>query len=261
MVLSSGVRYSMKTIETQKDSMTDYTLKAMGDVRPHLPPALRKQIPETPEQVHSMVEDAMSIFGRHAWAVGGTGMHLLMQFLFAALIAASVCTRERACTGAMPPLKEAWMQRIHEYRQCFGALMGAQVYVAVWNAFCTAVFVYVILPLTGVELVFREALVVFTLMVSLIPAVGNMVANAAMAFLCLPHGFSVMLMALIFLVIVHKAEYVINARLIGRKVEASVPEMLLAILIGERLFGLPGLILGPASYAYIKQFLIQQKLV
>ena len=57
------------------------------------------------------------------------------------------------------------------------------------------------------------------------------------------------------------SEYLINARLIGRQVEATVPEMLLAILIGERLFGLPGLVLGPVSYAYIKQFLMQQKLV
>ena len=139
--------------------------------------------------------------------------------------------------------------------------MGAQVYVAIWNALCTAIFVYAVLPLMGVDLVFREALVVFTLIISLIPAVGNMVANAAMAFLCLPHGVGIMFLALAFLIVVHKAEYLINARLIGRQVEATVPEMLLAILIGERLFGLPGLVLGPVSYAYIKQFLMQQKLV
>jgi len=31
--------------------------------------------------------------------------------------------------------------------------------------------------------------------------------------------------------------------------------MLLAILIGERLFGLPGLMLGPVTYAFLKMHL------
>ena len=261
VLLSSGVRYGVKTVQTQKDNVSEYVLRAMNDIRPHIPQPLRKQLPDTPEDVQTMMESAVGVFGKHALEVGGTGMHLLMQFLFATLIAASVCVRDGNSKYSPPPFREAWMARIHEYRRCFGALMGAQVYVAIWNALCTAIFVYAVLPLMGVDLVFREALVVFTLIISLIPAVGNMVANAVMAFLCLPHGVGIMFLALAFLIVVHKVEYLINARIIGRQVEATVPEMLLAIIIGERLFGLPGLVLGPVSYAYIKQFLMQQKLV
>lgn len=139
--------------------------------------------------------------------------------------------------------------------------MTAQMYVALWNAFCTSIFLYAVLPLLGVELSFREALVVFTLFASLIPALGNIVANSVMAFLCLPHGAPIMVLAVVFLFVVHKAEYIINARIIGKNVRATVPEMLMAILIGECLFGLPGLMLGPVSYAYLKMYLIKQDLV
>ena len=107
----------------------------------------------------------------------------------------------------------------------------------------------------GVTLSFREILVVFPLFISLIQAIKNMIDNAVMAMLWLPHGAFVLLAAVVFLIVVHNAEYIINAKIIGKTVEASVPEMLLAILIGERLFGLPGLMLGPVTYAFLKMHL------
>lgn len=258
---AQGMRYGVKTLSGQTEQMMAYALVALTDVRMHVPKAVGKYLPQTIEQINALVEQAGAFFGQHALGFGATSMHLLFQFLFALLIAATCCTRPAFDTTSYKPFRREWLNRIHEYSVCFAQLMTAQMYVALWNAFCTSIFLYAVLPLLGVELSFREALVVFTLFASLIPALGNIVANGVMAFLCLPHGAPIMLLAVVFLFVVHKAEYIINARIIGKNVRATVPEMLMAILIGECLFGLPGLMLGPVSYAYLKMYLIKQDLV
>lgn len=259
--VAQGTRYGVKTLSNQKDQMLAYSLVALDDVRAHTPKAISKHIPEDLTQINQLMEQAGAMFGRNALGFGATGMHLLFQLLFAILIASTCSTRPALDMSTYKPFRREWLSRVHEYSVCFAKLMSAQVYVALWNAFCTSIFLYGILPLMGVELSFREVLVVFTLFVSLIPALGNVVANTVMAFLCLPHGAGVVVAAVIFLFVVHKAEYIINARIIGKNVQATVPEMLLAILIGECLFGLPGLMLGPVSYAYLKMYMIKKELV
>lgn len=258
---AQGMRYGVKTLSNQTEQMMAYALVAMDDVRGYLPRVVGKYLPHSIAEINTLLEQAGTLFGKNALGFGATGMHLLFQLLFAILIAAACCTRPAFNTSSYKPLRREWLNRIHEYSVCFAQLMSAQMYVALWNAFCTSVFLYAVLPLLGVELSFREALVVFTLFVSFIPALGNIVANSVMAFLCLPHGAAIMLIAVVFLFLVHKAEYIINARIIGKNVQATVSEMLMAILIGECLFGLPGLILGPVSYAYLKMYLIKKNLV
>ena len=258
---AQAMRYGVKTLSGQTDQMFAYALIALSDIRARIPKAVGKHLPQDIGQINSLIEQAGTLFGQNALGFGATGMHLLFQFLFALLIAATCCTRPLFNTTLYQPFRREWLNRVHEYSECFSQLMTAQMYVALWNAFCTSIFLYGVLPLLGVELSFREALVVFTLFASLIPALGNIVANGVMAFLCLPHGATIVVSAVVFLFIVHKAEYIINARIIGKNVQATVPEMLIAILIGECLFGLPGLILGPVSYAYLTMYLIKQKLV
>lgn len=258
---AQGMRYGVKTLSGQTDQMLAYALVALNDIRTYVPKVVGKHLPQDVAQINVLMEQAGALFGKNALGFGATSMHLLFQFLFALLIAATCCTRPDFDTSSYKPFRREWLNRIHEYSECFAQLMTAQMYVALWNAFCTGIFLYAILPIMGVELSFREALIVFTLFISLIPALGNIVANSVMAFLCLPHGAAIVLLAVVFLFLIHKAEYIINARIIGKNVKATVPEMLMAILIGECLFGLPGLILGPVSYAYLKMYLIKQELV
>ena len=252
--LSSGIRYSIKLYQTQSTQFLEYILLALQDIKQFLPKGLSKHVPKTIEEFSTWGEQIGGFLGQHGLSMGGAGIILMFQLLFATLIAISCSTAKWESEGSTPfltHLKDVY----RDYTICFSKLMGAQVYVAFWNALCTMVFVYLILPMVGVTLSFREILVVFTLVISLIPALGNMIANAVMAMLCLPHGAFVLLAAVVFLIVVHKAEYIINAKIIGKTVEASVPEMLLAILIGERLFGLPGLMLGPVTYAFLKMHL------
>ena len=66
---------------------------------------------------------------------------------------------------------------------------------------------------------------------------------------------------LAFLVVIHKLEYFLNARIVGARVGASAWEMLLAMVIFESAFGLPGVVLAPILYAYAKRELVDRGLL
>jgi len=68
-------------------------------------------------------------------------------------------------------------------------------------------------------------------------------------------------MSLLFLVVIHKLEYFLNAHMIGTQVHAHAWELLLAMLVMEAAFGLPGLVAAPIYYAYAKDELVSRELV
>ena len=64
-----------------------------------------------------------------------------------------------------------------------------------------------------------------------------------------------------FLVVIHKLEYFLNARIVGAQIRAHAWEVLLAMLVMEVAFGLPGVVAAPIYYAYLKQELMDRGLV
>jgi predicted PurR-regulated permease PerM len=55
------------------------------------------------------------------------------------------------------------------------------------------------------------------------------------------------------MIVLHKLEYFLNARIIGSKIDARSWELLIAMLVGESLFGMTGVIAAPVFYAYAKK--------
>ncbi|RYP57450.1 hypothetical protein DL771_011475 [Monosporascus sp. 5C6A] len=67
--------------------------------------------------------------------------------------------------------------------------------------------------------------------------------------------------SLIFLVVVHKLEYFVNARIIGSRIDARAWELILALIVMEALFGVGGVIAAPVLYAYMKRELADAGLI
>ena len=63
----------------------------------------------------------------------------------------------------------------------------------------------------------------------------------------------VALAALIFLIGIHKLEYFLNAHIVGTRIRARAWEILLAMLVMEAAFGLPGVVAAAIYYAYLKR--------
>jgi len=58
--------------------------------------------------------------------------------------------------------------------------------------------------------------------------------------------------ALVFLVLIHKLEYFLNSKIIGSRIRNPVWLTLISLIIGERLMGIPGLILAPVVLNYLR---------
>jgi predicted PurR-regulated permease PerM len=67
--------------------------------------------------------------------------------------------------------------------------------------------------------------------------------------------------SLAFLVVIHKLEYFVNARVMGGQIHARAWELLLAMLVMDAVFGIPGVIAAPIYYAYLKNELSAQNLI
>ena len=87
--------------------------------------------------------------------------------------------------------------------------------------------------------------------------VGNIISNTIIAIVALSVSFYVA--ALLYLIVIHKLEYFLNARIVGGEIQARAWELLLAMLVMEAAFGLPGLVAAPVFYAYVKRELVDQR--
>jgi len=107
--------------------------------------------------------------------------------------------------------------------------------------------------LFGVHLPLTKTLIAVTFIVGLLPVVGNLISNTIIVIVSLSQSSHVAFFSLLFLILIHKLEYFLNARIVGGQINARAWELLIAMLLMEALFGLPGVVAAPIVYAWIKR--------
>src|SRR6185312_3918980 len=95
----------------------------------------------------------------------------------------------------------------------------------------------------------------------LIPIVGNLIANTVIVVISLSVSPQLAVASLVFLVVVHKLEYFLNARIVGGHIHARAWELLMAMLVMQAAFGMAGLVAAPIYYAYVKDELTARGLL
>ena len=133
----------------------------------------------------------------------------------------------------------------------FATVMGAQMTIAAINTTLTAIFVL------AVHLPHPVVVIGVTFFCGLVPIIGNLMSNAiivAIGFIVSPE---MALGALVFLVIIHKLEYFLNSKIIGARIHNPVWVTLLGLFLGEKLMGIPGMILAPVLLNYLKTEMAQ----
>lgn len=136
--------------------------------------------------------------------------------------------------------------RVRDLYRSFATVMGAQITISLINTVLTALFV-LILRLPNAPLVIG-----ITFLCGLLPIVGNLVSNLIIVCLAFTISLKVALVALIFLVAIHKLEYFLNSKIIGHRIRNPIWITLLALIIGERLMGVPGMVLAPVLLNYLR---------
>ncbi|MEO7148709.1 MAG: AI-2E family transporter [Rhodanobacteraceae bacterium] len=197
-------------------------------------------------QLQDIGKDTLHVFGR-----------ILVGLILGALIALAH-TRQLHREG---PLTRDLTTRCSRFAAAFRNIVFAQLKIAAINTVFTAIFLLAALPLFGVHLPLAKTLVVITFVVGLLPVVGNLISNTLIVIVALSVSLWVSIAALVFLVLVHKFEYFLNATIMGGQIRARAWEILLAMLVMEAAFGLPGVVAAPIYYAYLKSELEAVELI
>ncbi len=159
------------------------------------------------------------------------------------------------------PLASALLARAGHLAQAFRRVVFAQVKISFINTLFTLVYLSVVLPLAGIHLPLVKTMTAITFILGLIPVAGNLISNAVIVIVSLGTSIQVAIASLAFLVLIHKLEYFLNARIVGNRINARAWELLLAMLFMEAAFGLSGVIAAPIYYAYLKLELAEKKLL
>jgi hypothetical protein len=77
------------------------------------------------------------------------------------------------------------------------------------------------------------------LCVGLLPVIGNLLSNTAITIAALSVSLGVGIRRSRFLIVIHKLEYFLNARIVGTQIHARAWELLIAMLLMEAAFGWP----------------------
>jgi predicted PurR-regulated permease PerM len=136
--------------------------------------------------------------------------------------------------------------RFRDFYRSFATVMGAQITISLINTALTGLLVVV------VRMPHAPLLIAITFLCGLVPIIGNLVSNTIIVFVALTVSLKLAIGALVFLVLIHKLEYFLNSKIIGSRIGNPVWLTLIALIIGERLMGIPGLILAPVVLNYLR---------
>jgi predicted PurR-regulated permease PerM len=231
------------------------------DARAMLPAALHAYIPDDAATLQQTLAgwlrehaDSVRLAGK---GLGRSLVHILMGMVIGALI-----SLQKASTRPQrQPLTEQIVRYAARMGTVFQRVVFAQVWISLINTLFTWLYLDVLLRLFGVDLPLVKILVALTFVVGLMPIIGNLISNTAIVIVCLSQGVPVAIASLVFLIVIHKLEYFLNARIIGSHINARAWELLIAMLVMEAAFGIPGLIAAPIFYAYFKEALREKGLV
>ncbi|AQH05843.1 hypothetical protein A9R05_43350 (plasmid) [Burkholderia sp. KK1] len=226
-----------------------------------LPPSVASNLPTGSDQLRTL---AVNWLREHASSMQSAGQKAgisVAHILVGVIIGAMVSMHEVARTTATKPLSGALMIRVGRFAEAFRKVVFAQIKVSLINTSATAVYLLIALPLFGVHLPFIKTMLALTFVVGLLPVVGNLLSNAVLIIVSTSQSFHVAIASLIFLIVIHKVEYFLNAKIVGGEIRASAWELLFAMLVMEAMFGIAGVVAAPVFYAYMKAELSSYDLI
>lgn len=244
-----GIRFLLDEAESP-GAFFDKFMHLLDRARAQLPPAIEAYLPASDAEFRLALKEWLIAHLGELQLVGKGAAHLFVTLLIGMIIGAIAALQHVPL--APKPLAAALLLRLGLLVQAFRNIVFAQVKISLLNTLFTGIFLAGVLPLFGVHLPLTKTLIVLTFLVGLLPVIGNLISNTLIFIVGLSVSLWVALVALGYLIAIHKLEYFLNARIVGGQISARSWELLLAMLVFEAAFGLPGLIAAPVYYAYLK---------
>ena len=229
--------------------------------RDKLPGWLANYVPYDASDLQASVTTWLKDHAQELRNVGGEVGLGFVHALIGMVIGAMVSLHEVASHGDGGPLSRELSERARRVGEAFRRVVFAQVRISALNTAFTAIYLLLVLPLFGAHLPLGKTLILVTFIVGLLPVLGNLVSNTMIVIVSLSVSLDVAVASLAYLVVIHKLEYFLNARIVGGRIHAAAWELLLAMIVMEAAFGISGLVAAPIYYAYLKDELSARGLV
>lgn len=243
----------------QYRELLDFLAGTVLELREKLPPEIADQLPEGAEEIQRALA---SYLGAKAGALASAGRAWLGGLLYAyvgGIVGALAALGHGASVRG--PLVRQLTVRTQRMGEAFRQIVAAQFWIATFNTTLTAIFLLLVLPLWGMKLPYTALLITLTFVGGLIPIVGNLICNSVITLVGLSVSPVTAAACLGFLILIHKAEYVINAKVVGQRTHIRVWELLAVLFVAEAVWGPAGLVAAPLFYAYAKKELEAARLV
>lgn len=229
----------------------------------------RKSLPSVivqyiPDNIYELKDPATVWLREHAAdirVIGKEAGRALALALIGMIVGGMIALREVNKEKKLKPFPRSLADRVTLLAASFRRVVFAQAWIAALNTSFTALYIAILLPLFGVNLPFQKTIIALTFVFGLLPVIGNLITNVIIVIVSLSHSLGIAEASLIFLIAIHKAEYFLNARIVGSKIMAKAWELLLAMVLFESIFGIAGVVAAPIYYAYVKAELSRADLI
>jgi predicted PurR-regulated permease PerM len=248
-----------------KDGSLSALLTKMADIlegsRVMLPIWLANYLPNGTEAISSAASQWLRAHAYELPQIGKDTGVKLAHILIGMIIGALVSLREKSIRVDGGPLSRALAERAYRLGEAFRRIVFAQVRISAINTTLTALYLALVLPLFDVSLPLTKTMIIVTFIAGLLPVIGNLISNTVIFIVSMAYSPAVAMASLGFLIVIHKLEYFLNARIVGTRIRAKAWELLIAMLVMESAFGLAGLIAAPICYAWLKDELLERELL
>jgi predicted PurR-regulated permease PerM len=173
-------------------------------------------------------------------------LHLIIGLAIGLMAGAS-----SAAPAPAPAVVRLAQARLQQLALAFSDVVAAQLRISLINTALTALYLLVVLPALGYHVPLATTLVAFCFFASLLPIVGNLLSNATITLAALTVSAWLGVVSLGFLVVVHKLEYFLNARIVGGRIRVPTYALLASMLALEAAFGVAGLVAAPVYCAWL----------
>ena len=227
-------------------------MEVIDQARTQVPTMLQGYLPDDIAGTRQMVTEWIESHNGELTLAGKEAIQVFIHILIGMVLGAMVALNAEHPMPILQPLSSELLGRVQLLADAFRRVVFAQIKISLLNTTLTAIFLLVILRLAGVHLPLTKTMIVVTFLAGLLPVIGNLISNSLIVLVALSVSLYVAFGALLFLIVIHKLEYFLNARIVGSQINARSWELLLAMVLTEAAFGLPGLVAAPVYYAYIK---------
>lgn len=235
--------------------------EALDSSRGRLPAWLVESLPADADEIRKDLVDWLRMHSSTLQGFGQSFGRSLAHILIGIIVGAMLALREASVGTDRGPLTQIIAERASRLAGAFRRVVFAQTWIATVNAGFTWLYLDVALPLFDIHLPQAKTLVLVTWIAGLIPILGNLISNTVIVAVSLSQSIELAVTSLIFLIVIHKLEYFLNARIIGSQIRSRAWELLIAMLVMETAFGVSGIIAAPIFYAYFKDELARLRLI